>query len=200
MKELDRGVRQLRFPGPEFDIQPRHRLRLLPHGTPGFRPTLVSVPRAVQLDFFPHLPGDGGAWPPPQLLADLRGAVATIVMVFAWFTDPALARALVFARAPQKTLIIGDSTPRRSPGLALIQVVADPAIEVVRIEAADALMHCKRVVIDDRICWHGSANATRGARRNYEELWRQEGGGDLFERYREQDEFLRRVGKRLSAA
>ena len=201
MSLRNRTALQLPLFAPEFDATLRRRLPLA-SPPPESRPRLVPSPAAVQLDYFRHLPHAGADWPPLRYLADIRGASLEVVMTAAWFTDPVLARALIFARAPRKLLIIGDGNDgrRSGPGLALIQVVADPAIEVVRVEAVDALMHCKRTVIDRRIAWYGSANATRGARRNYEELWRQEGGGDLFERYRELDEYLCRIGKRLSTA
>ena len=117
-------------------------------------------------------------------------------VVSPWFTDPRLAQAFVYSPAPEKVLIIGDGGVGRGASLALIQVASFPEIGIYRVGSTDALMHRKRTTIDNKIAWFGSANPTRGSRRNHEELWRQVGGVEV---YREQDEYLRRIGRRLAA-
>lgn len=183
---------QLPLPGPDFDVL---LTRPVPHDAPPPRRRMPAL-GITQLDFFAYFPGSG-EWPPAELERDIRTAQQSVWIVCPWFTDVGLARAFTIARAAEKVLIVGDADSGRRASLALCQVAADPDIGVYRVGSADALMHRKRITIDDRVAWFGSANPTHGARRNHEELWRQTGGADI---YREQNEYLRQIGRRLGAA
>ena len=180
------------FPGPDFQVTVRQSVA---HDRPPSHRRMPAL-GITQLDFFALLPGLGMEWPPPELARDIRSARQSVWVIAPWFTDTSLARALTFSRAPEKVLIIGDADSGRRASLALCQVASYPEIGVYRVGSAEALMHSKRITIDDSIAWFGSANPTRGARRNHEELWRQVGGADI---YREQNEYLKRIGRRLAA-
>jgi phosphatidylserine/phosphatidylglycerophosphate/cardiolipin synthase-like enzyme len=118
------------------------------------------------------------------LLDDSRTVQSYLLVASAWFTDTAVADAIIAAPAATKVLNAADLERASVDAYTRLHtyfqtqhpVTADPHSGIYTLGGADwrrdGMMHHKYVVVDPGIVWVGSYNLTTFARNNYETLVR----------------------------
>lgn len=111
---------------------------------------------------YPDLPRDRVPPAPEQaLIADIEAATDTIAFVSFEYNLGSVAEALARARARGVAVRLAlDREVLEHPAAARWAGVVEAAGIAVRWEESDAFLHSKFVVIDERLVWTGSWNAT----------------------------------------
>ena len=120
------------------------------------------------------------------LLNDISAARAYVCLASAWFTDVAVADAVIAAPAPTKIVLLNAADLQRASVEAYTRLddyfTATPAGDPTIVRGLfvlggddwrrDGMLHHKFVAVDPGVVWVGSYNFTTFGRNNYESLVR----------------------------
>jgi phospholipase D-like protein len=165
-------------------------------GTRESKDTPQILPQSIEVFFNkPTRP-----FPVERLIHDVENARCRLAVASAWFTDSAVARAIIQSKAAKKFVFLNAADVGRGARRAYEMLEQHFSARSKQCEQQlyilgsqdfqEGVMHHKFVLIDQVVAWTGSYNLTHQARRNYETVLRIN-DADVCARFWEEVEQLR---------
>jgi phosphatidylserine/phosphatidylglycerophosphate/cardiolipin synthase-like enzyme len=138
-----------------------------------------------------------------ELIEDIEEARQRIVLASAWFTDTAIAQAIIDSSAPCKLAFLNKTDLNRGETRAVKRLYEGLRAHQIFVLGGDSfeqgIMHHKWCLIDADLIWLGSYNFTMQARRNYETLIRIRDGEAAAHFWKEAEYLMGDAGRAMGA-